>query len=323
MIIKKSILPGVIAMSFFLLSSMSFANTIKTQSVIPLWPGDGIGPGSENSPAQLTVTERSKLPFWPDRVVTGVKQPNLTAFVPDKPNGVAVIAAPGGAYSRIVVDKEAAEMARWLNPYGVTVFLLQYRLPGEGHVNGADVPLQDGQRAIRIVRQHAKEWGLDPHRIGLLGASAAGHLAASVGAEFDKKVYAPKDEADTLSARPDFLMLLYPVVTMDSQYTHLETRDNLLGKDPSAERIEAYSPDLHVTKDTPPTFIVLADDDPAVPAENSLRYYQALKKAGVPAELHIFKDGSHGFGIRDTRQMPVSLWPNLAIDWMKSSAILK
>jgi len=247
----------------------------------------------------------------------------LTAFVPDKPNGASVIVAPGGAYSRIVLDKEAAEMARWLNPYGVTVFLLQYRLPNEGHSNGADVPLQDGQRAIRVVRQHAKEWGLDPSRIGLLGASAAGHLAASVGAEFNKKVYEPKDDADRLSARPDFLMLLYPVITMDSQFTHPETRDNLLGADLSSERVTAHSPDLHVTTDAPPTFIVLADNDPVVPVENAIRYYRSLKSKGVSAEIHIFKEGGHGFGIRDARQLPVSAWPNLAVDWMKSNGVIK
>ncbi|MDR3436264.1 alpha/beta hydrolase [Telmatospirillum sp.] len=319
----KMLFWGGIVASLLMSSVVANAESIKTQSVINLWPADGVGPGSQGSPAQLTVTERSKVPFWPDRVVTGITRPNLTAFVPDRPNGVAVIAAPGGAYGRIVLDKEAAEMARWLNPYGVTVFLLQYRLPGEGHANGADVPLQDGQRAIRVVRQHAKEWGLDPNRIGLLGASAAGHLAASVGAEFDKKVYEAQDDADKLSARPDFLLLLYPVVTMETGYTHLETRDNLLGKDPSAERIAAYSPDLHITKDSPKTFIVLADDDPFVPSENAIRYFQGLKKVGVQAELHIFKDGGHGFGIRDTRQLPVSAWPNLAIDWMKSNGILK
>ena len=207
------------------------------------------GPGSEKSPAQLTVTERSKVAYWPDRIVTGITRPNLTAIVPDKPNGTAVIVAPGGAYSRIVLDKEAAEMARWLNPYGVTVLLMQYRLPGEGHANGKDVPLQDAQRAIRVVRQNASEWGLNPKKIGFLGASAAGHMAASLGAQFARKVYAPVDAADSLSARPDFLLLLYPVVSMDDKLTHLESRTNLLGKDPSPDLIKDYSADLHVTRD--------------------------------------------------------------------------
>ena len=298
------------------------AAPLKTRDVIELWPA-GVGPGSEKSPAQLTVTERSKVAYWPDRIITGITRPNLTAIVPDKPNGTAVIVAPGGAYSRIVLDKEAAEMARWLNPYGVTVLLMQYRLPGEGHVNGADVPLEDAQRAVRLVRQNAKEWGLDPNKIGFLGGSAAGHMAASLGAEFDKKVYAPLDDADKLSARPDFLLLLYPVISMAEKTTHLESRTNLLGKDPTPEQIKAYSPDLHVTKASPPTFIVFAQDDPVVPPENSLRYCNALKQQGVPCSLHSYREGGHGFGIRDARQLPVSEWPKLAAAWMKSRGLIK
>jgi len=306
-----------------LLATVSFAAPLKTRDVIPLWPGSGVGPGSENSPAKLTVTERSQVAFWPDRIVTGITKPNLTAFVPDKPNGAAVIVAPGGAYMRIVLDKEAAEMARWLNPYGVTVFLMQYRLPAEGHVNGKDVPLQDAQRAIRVLRQNAKDWGLDPSRIGMLGASAAGHMAANLGANFSRKVYEPVDEADKLSARPDFLILLYPVIKMDATLTHMDTRTQLLGKDPSEALIKAYSPDLNVTKDSPKTFVVLANDDSAVPPQNGIAYVEALKRVGVSTELHVFPEGDHGFGIRDTRQLPVSAWPNLAAEWLKASGIIK
>ena len=299
-----------------------WAAPLKTRDVIELWSA-GVGPGSEKSPAQLTVTERSKVAYWPDRIVTGITRPNLTAIVPDKPNGTAVIVAPGGAYSRIVLDKEAAEMARWLNPYGVTVLLMQYRLPAEGHVDGKDVPLQDAQRAIRVVRQNAREWGLQPDKIGFLGASAAGHMAASLGAQFARKVYEPVDAADSLSARPDFLLLLYPVVSMDDKLTHLESRDNLLGKDPSPDLIKEYSADLHVTRESPPTFIVVAKDDPVVPPENSVRYHEALQKVGVSSELHAFAEGGHGFGIRDARQLPVSDWPNLAAAWMKTNGYIK
>jgi acetyl esterase/lipase len=281
-----------------------------------------VAPGSENSTATPTVLERSKVLYWPDRALTGIITPSLTAFVPDKPNGMVIIAAPGGAYSRIAIDKESSEMARWLNPYGITLLLMQYRLPAEGHKNGADVPLEDAQRAVRIVRAHAKEWGLDANRIGFLGASAGGHMAASLGAEFGKKVYEPMDEADKLSARPDFLLLLYPVVSMEDRITHMESRTNLIGKTPTPEQIKAYSPNLHVTKANPPTFITLADDDPAVSPENGLSYYLALHQAGVQAELHIFKDGNHGFGIRDARQMPVSNWPHLAVEWMRATGFL-
>ena len=325
-VLAKCLKNGVLAVSISAVSlaaGMAGAAPLKTRDVIALWPATGTGPGSENSPAQLTVTERSKIAYWPDRIVTGITKPNLTAFVPDRPNGTAVIVAPGGAYSRIVLDKEAAEMARWLNPLGVTVFLMQYRLPAEGHVNGRDVPLQDAQRAIRVVRQNAAEWNIDPNRIGMLGASAAGHMAASLGASFAKKVYEPIDATDSLSARPDFLILLYPVIKMDTKLTHMETRTNLLGKDPSDELIKAYSPDLHVSKDSPKTFIVLANDDSAVPAQNGTFYVEALKRVGVAAQLHAFAEGEHGFGIRDTRQLPVSNWPNLAADWMKASGLVK
>lgn len=317
----KIVITGLLATGL-LASCLSMAEPLKTRDVIELWPGS-VGPGSEQSTVQLTVTERSKVAYWPDRVVTGITRPNLTAFVPDKPNGTVVIAAPGGAYSRIVLDKEAAEMARWLNPYGVTVLLMQYRLPAEGHANGRDVPLQDAQRAVRLVRQNAKAWGLDPNKIGFLGASAAGHMAASLGAKFDSKVYEPVDAADTLSARPDFLLLLYPVVSMETGLTHLESRTNLLGKDPSPALIKAYSADQQVTKNSPPTFVVLAENDSAVPPANGIAYHNALKALGVPTELHVFKEGEHGFGIRDARQLPVSNWPNLAATWLKSFGFIQ
>jgi len=313
---------AVCLLGTMVVASAALAAPPKTRDVIELWPA-GVGPGWEKSPAQLTVTERSKVAYWPDRIITGITRPNLIAIVPDKPNGTAVIVAPGGAYSRIVLDKEAAEMARWLNPHGVTVLLMQYRLPGEGHVNGPDVPLQDAQRAVRLVRQNAKEWGLDPKKIGFLGGSTAGHMAASLGAEFDKKVYAPVDAADSLSARPDFLLLLYPVIAMEEKTTHLESRTNLLGKEPTPDQIKACSPDLHVTKASPPTFIVFAQDDPVVPPESSMRCANALKAQGVPVSLHSYREGGHGFGIRDARQLPVSQWPNLAASWMKTRGLIK
>jgi acetyl esterase/lipase len=311
-----------VCLAICLMAAGAWAAPLKTRDVVELWPA-GVGPGSEKSPAQLTVTERSKVAFWPDRVVTGITRPTLTAFVPDQPNGTAVIVAPGGAYARIVLDKEAAEMARWLNPYGVTVLLMQYRLPAEGHVHGSDVPLQDAQRAIRVVRQNAKEWGLEPKKIGFLGASAAGHMAASLGGQYAKQVYDPVDAADSISARPDFLLLLYPVVSMEDSLTHLESRTNLLGKDPSPELIKQYSADQQVTGDSPMTFIVLAKDDPVVSPQNGTRYHEALKKLGVSSELHIFAEGGHGFGIRDARQLPVANWPNLAADWMRANGFIR
>jgi acetyl esterase/lipase len=301
---------------------VAHADPLKTSDLIYIWPKQ-VAPGSEHSPAQQTITESGKSPYFPDRSLTGVTKPTLTAFVPDRPNGTAVIVAPGGGLRRIAIDRESYEMARWLNPYSVTVFILAYRLPAEGHEDGKDVPLQDAQRAVRVVREHATEWSLDPNKIGFLGASAGGYLGAAVGTGFERKVYAPLDHADELSARPDFEILLYPVVSMDEKIAFMPSGTNLIGANPGADLVKDYSPDQNVTKATPPTFITVAEDDPIVNPANSLRYYDALRGASVPAELHVFKEGSHGFGIRDARQLPVSNWPNLAIAWLRAQGYVQ
>lgn len=293
---------------------------LQNKQVIELWPGTA--PGSENVDFMNTVVERSNVAFLPDRIVTKINNPSLTAFLPEKANGTSVIVAPGGAYSRIVLDKEAVEVANWLNPLGVTVFVLQYRLPYDAHQNAKNVPLEDGQRAVRLVRNNAAAWGLDANKIGLLGFSAAGHLAAEVNAQFDKKVYEPVDEADKVSARPDFTILGYPVITMDPEYASLETKTNLLGENPTDADLDEYSPNLHISKNASTAFIVLADDDPAVPPANGVLYYLGLKKAGVQAEMHIFKDGGHGFGLTRTGNLPLSQWPKLCEQWMKRIGVL-
>jgi acetyl esterase/lipase len=303
------------------LSPPARADALKSRQVIDLWPG--VPPGTEASTATPTIVERSKSLFNPDRALTGIVKPSLTAFVPDKPNGVSIIVAPGGAYARIVLDKEGREIVNWLQPLGVTVFVMTYRLPAEGHLNGRDVPLEDGQRAMRVVRDHAKAWGLDPTRIGFMGFSAAGHLGASLVAEYDQPVYKPVDEADTQSARPDFAVLMYPVVTMDADFANMETRTNLLGKDPTPEAVEQYSPDKHVGKDAPEVFMALADNDSAVPTENAIRFYQGLKRVKVAAELHIYREGDHGFGIERAAGLPAGEWPAQCEKWLRRIGILK
>jgi len=299
----------------------AFADPLKDRQVIDLWPATP--PGTEASKAIPTIVERSKSLFNPDRALTGIIKPTLTAFVPAKPNGVSIIVAPGGAYSRIVLDKEGREIVDWLRPLGVTVFTMTYRLPAEGHADGKNAPLQDGQRAVRLIRENAAVWGLDPARIGFMGFSAAGHLGASLVANFAKQVYAPVDNADTRTARPDFAVLMYPVVTMDAAFTHMESRTNLLGKDPSPELIEEYSPDKRVTKDAPEVFMALADNDSAVPTENAIRFYQGLKRVKVPAELHIYREGDHGFGIERAAGLPAAEWPQQCEKWMRRIGVLK
>jgi acetyl esterase/lipase len=289
-------------------------------SEVALWPG--VAPGSRGLALKESITERSADPAVRDRFVTGVLRSRLLVFRAAKPNGTGVIIAPGGGFAREVLDKEGFETARWLAARGVSAFVLVYRLPGEGHAQRADVPLQDAQRAVRLVRGRAREFGLDAHRVGFLGFSAGGHVAASVATRFDAKVYAWVDALDGGSARPDFSILLYPVISMDPSIAHGGSRQALLGESPSAAAVATSSLENAVTAATPPTLLILTDDDPAVVPENSLRYYSALHRNGVPAELHIFGSGKHGFGIRLAQGLPVGNWPEVARAWLAASRFL-
>jgi acetyl esterase/lipase len=276
---------------------------------IPLWPGDA--PGSEGLSLQEALTERSDDPVLHDRIFTQILQPSLRVYRPAVPNGVAVIVAPGGAYRRVVIDKEGLDIAQWLNGLGITAFVLKYRLPDEGHRAPADVPLQDAQRAVRLVRHRAEALGIDPQRIGVLGFSAGGHLAGTLAAHHGTTVYPPAHGESIQSARPDFLILVYPVVA----------KDFLRSDDPEKypglrEVVSKYPLDAGVSKDWPPTFLLQAADDPAVKAEGALRLYQSLQTAGVPSELHVFPSGGHGFGIRNAKG-PVARWPELCGEWMR------
>jgi acetyl esterase/lipase len=287
---------------------------------IPLWPE--VAPGSQGLALKESITERSLDPTRHDRFVAGVLRPRLLVFRAPKPNGTGVILTPGGSYVREVLDKEGFETAAWLAARGVSVFLLVYRLPGEGHAGRAQVPLQDAQRAVRLVRGRARDFGLDPHRIGFLGFSAGGHVAASVATRFDAQVYAAVDNLDAGSARPDFSVLLYPVISMDPSVAHGGSRDALLGKTPSAASLASASLENAVTPATPPTLLILTGDDTVVVPENGLRYYAALRRHGVPAELHPYERGKHGFGIRGAQGLPVGNWPEVAWAWLEASGFL-
>jgi acetyl esterase/lipase len=283
---------------------------------IAIWPVTA--PGSQGATARQEVVERSKDPAVKDRAVFGVTRPTLEVWKPQNPNGTAVIVMPGGAYQRVVVDKEGMEMGERLTKDGITVFVLTYRLPVGGHERPSDVALQDAQRAVRLVRKNAQEWGVRPDRVGVMGFSAGGHVAASLGTGFDKKVYDTVDDADAISAKPDFLALIYPVVSMETGVTHGDSRRNLLGAEPTGTAINEHSADRHVRPDMPPTFLLHADDDSQVVSENSIRFYQALKASKVPAELHIFGKGEHGFGLRFTKGLPVAVWPDLYVSWVRN-----
>lgn len=309
----------VLALASCLQVNVAMAEPLSQHAVYPLWDGPPEGTPADLSP---TISERSRSLFAPDRALTGINEPSLTAWVPEHPNGAAIIIAPGGSYRRVVLDKEGIEIARALAPLGVTSFLLTYRLPGEGHENRADAPLADAQRAVRLVRRQAAEWNLDPERIGFLGFSAAGHLGASLATGYDRAAYALDDAEQAVSARPDFVALVYPVVTMQDEAVHAGSREALLGEAPSPEQKQAQSPEEHVDSRTPETFIVHADDDPSVSSMNAIAFYSALHQAGVKAELHVYRDGGHGFGIAGAGDLPVAGWPDLLASWLKRIDVL-
>jgi acetyl esterase/lipase len=320
---------------------------LQDQQEIPLWPGiapgsgavklveklvdrsrDAARPDQHGDPGRVPKPSRDATqPAKPagsarDRYVTGISRPSLTAYLPDKPNGASLIVAPGGGYVREVIDKEGIEVARHFAAKGLTVFVLKYRLPCEGHAKATDVPLQDAQRAVRSVRANAAAWKLAPARIGILGFSAAGHLASTLATRFGAKAYEPIDQVDALSARPDFVILMYPVISMEDGVAHAGSRTALLGARPAPALIAEHSTDLHVSADGPPTLLMLAGDDTSVPPENSLRYYQALRRASVPAELHVYAKGGHGFAMRLPADAPAAAWPDTAWAWMTSLGMI-
>jgi acetyl esterase/lipase len=281
---------------------------------IPLWPRTP--PGGEDVHLALNLMERSPTPdVFHDRFVTDIATSLMTVFRPDKPDGSALLVAPGGGYKRVVVDNEGFDIGHRFNGSGITVFVLRYRLPAEGWANGADVPLQDAQRAMRLIRARATDFAIDPKRVGVLGFSAGGHVAASLITRPEEPVYKPVDEADKLAARPDFAGLGYPVISMVPPIAHAGSREKLLGAAAGEPLEMAYSPDRHVTPNVPPCFIMLAADDPEVDPRNGMSMFGALRVAGVPSELHVFEEGGHGFGLRKIQGKPAAAWPDLFLRW--------
>jgi acetyl esterase/lipase len=246
--------------------------------------------------------------------------PTLTRFLPapERATGAAVVVAPGGGYTHLAMDHEGVVVARWLNSIGIAAFVLKYRLGPKYH---HPVELGDAQRALRTVRSRAAEWRVDPARIGILGFSAGGHLASSASTHFDAGDPRASDPIDRVSSRPDFSILIYPVITLEDPYAHRGSRENLLGKDADPALVWSLSSERQVTPKTPPTFLVHTSDDATVPVENSLMYYRALRAAGVPAELHVFETGPHGFGTAPGNPL-LSQWPSLAESWMRQRGLL-
>ena len=275
--------------------------------VLPLW--SAAAPGHEGF-------RRVDQPAGaPEVFLVNVESPDLHVFRPRKSNGRGLLVIPGGAYKFVSVANEGAAMAERLCPLGYTVFVLTYRLPGEGWDARSDVPLQDAQRAMRVIRSRAAHYGIDAPGLGVLGFSAGGHLAASLAVGYAEHVYQARDEADALSAKPRSVALIYPVVTMDSRWTHALSRTQLLGESPSDDRVALRSPNLHVDAATPPIFIAHAMDDKAVPVENSFLMLEAMRAAGRPVEAHLLQEGGHAFGT-GYRATPSSLWIDLYTAWL-------
>ena len=250
-----------------------------------------------------------------------VKTPTLEVYTPSKNNTTdkAIIICPGGGYNFLAYDWEGTDMAKWFNSKGITAFVLKYRLPNsKSLITQNKAPLQDAQRAVRWVRFNAEKMGINPNKIGVIGFSAGGHLAATLGTQFNTLNDFKEEPMDRISARPDFMALVYPVITMKDNYTHKGSRNNLLGKQPTEQLIAQYSNELHVTKNTPPAFLVHSSNDPAVPVENSLQFYKALNDKGVKVEMHIYPTGKHGFSLAINQEGYLHTWLDRLYDWIES-----
>ncbi len=248
-----------------------------------------------------------------------VTVPTLTLFLPDKDksNGTAVVIFPGGGYRHLAMDKEGFKVAKWLNTMGITAFVLKYRLPSDEIMESKTIgPLQDAQEATRFVRRNATKWNIDSEKIGVIGFSAGGHLASTVSTHYMDEVYVH----DSISAKPNFSILIYPVISMDDKITHKGSKTNLLGNTPPKDLIEFYSNEKQIDSLTPPTFLVHATDDKAVPVENSIQYYMALKDNNVPVEMHIYENGGHGFGL-GVKETSLN-WSESCEHWLRTNKFL-
>ncbi len=299
-----------------LMSSLLATTALAENLVIPLWP--------EGVPAAVRAdAPAAKGPLGPEKTEEGrlanISMPTLTVYPPavDRPNGTAVIVCPGGGYTQLSTDREGIQYAHWLSTLGVTTFVLKYRQQEYGH----PAPLQDVLRAVRIVRSRAAEFKVNPARLGVMGSSAGGHLAASAGTLFDHPDGKTGAPLDAVSARPDFLILMYPVITMDDPYVHAGSRKALLGVSPAPALLLLMSVEKQVTPATPPTLLIHTQEDKTVPIENSILFFQALTRAKVPAEFYAFEHGSHGMGMK-AEFGTASDWPKRAEEWLRARGLL-
>ena len=275
--------------------------------------------------AQMTGTPETVL-LWPNGApgavgVDDADRPSITIYRPEASGRVptAVIVCPGGAYGHLAMDHEGKQVAEWLNHLGVTAVVLKYRIAPRYH---HPAPMLDAQRALRYVRSHAADYGVAPNRIGIWGFSAGGHLASTTGTHFDSGDSKAPDPIDRSSSRPDFMILAYPVINLTEWFAHKGSRDNLLGTNPDPKLAYDLSSEQHVTAETPPAFLFHTDEDPTVPSENSVAFYLAMRRAKVPAEIHIYEHGKHGVGLAQNDPV-LSTWPARLSDWMRGRGLLE
>lgn len=290
---------------FFLLFAASSA---YAQQTIPLYDG----PIPNRRPHENK--EELKANAQVDSLAFKVSEPTLTIFLPEKgkANGTSVIICPGGGYGVLLTKREGSDVARAFNKLGIAAFVLKYRLPSDETMTDRSIgPLQDAQQAIWQVRRHAKEWGISPSGIGVMGFSAGGHLAATVGTHFDTLTVSHFQKG---SVRPDFLLLINPVVSFQESFGHMGSKENLLGKNPSKEKINFFSNEMHINPQTPPTFLIHSGNDIVVPVENSTAFYQELRRNKVPAALHIYSKGEHGFLTYPSFEE----WFGRCVEWLRS-----
>jgi acetyl esterase/lipase len=299
---------SVLVVIIFLINTLCFGQNYT----LPLWP---------NNIPNYQKTDEIEIRDTTDAVrISYVQKPDISVYLPSKGNatGQAVVICPGGGYRILAYDKEGTDIAKWLNSKGIAAIVLKYRLPlSKSNIVNHKSPLLDAQQAIRLTRYHANEWNIKKDKIGIMGFSAGGHLAATAGTHFDAGDASASDPVESMSSRPDFMVLVYPVITFSNSFIHKGSRNALLGENPDSTLIKHYSNELQVKDNTPSTFIVHAGDDKSVPVENSLLFYHALKDKGIPAEFHIYPEGGHGFSLAIGKGY-LETWPDRCIDWLRS-----
>ena len=316
MIARRTLLQNLAALTA--IGAVQMGGTVpamaQEREEILLWPGNPPGGGGVTGPEKLGDTGAG---FG---ALSNISTPRMRVYRPAKANGAAVVVCGGGGYFRIQLWKESTPIARWLQEKGFTVFELIYRLPNDGW--DASVPFMDAQRAMKIARTRAAEFGVDPQQIGIMGFSAGGHLAGFTALQPQRALYAGADKYEKVSARPDFSVLLFPVVSLRKPYDTTRTRRELIGETPSAEAENVWSLDTYASADAPPTIIFASSDDKTAPPGHGIMLYEKLNGAGASAELHLFRDGGHGWGLGRPEQV-LNQWPDMFVKWFNSGKVVQ